>query len=106
LKCLEMISWPHTKGSVDVPLLHGKRERFITWIQGVSHYSWGMCRTSVECKTVMIVVLTVKSGMDHHMISWDFCWFGNAFDCVVVTKVTSSWSWSFFSGLSSGTGCS
>jgi hypothetical protein len=32
-----------------------------------------MCATSIECKTVMIVMLTVKSGMDPHMISetWD-----------------------------------
>jgi hypothetical protein len=31
--------------------------------------SWGMCRTSAECKTVITVVLTVMSGMDPHMIS-------------------------------------
>jgi hypothetical protein len=31
--------------------------------------SWGMCTTSAECKTVIIVVLTVMSGMDPHMIS-------------------------------------
>jgi hypothetical protein len=31
--------------------------------------SWGMCTTSVECKTVIIVVLTVMSGMDPCMIS-------------------------------------
>jgi hypothetical protein len=35
-----------------------------------------MCTTSVECKTVIIVMLTVKSGMDPHMISQDFGWFG------------------------------
>jgi hypothetical protein len=68
----------------------------------VSHYSWGMCTTSAECKTVMITVLTVKSGVDPHMISRDFGWFGNGFDCVVATKVRSSWSWSFFLGLSNG----
>jgi hypothetical protein len=28
-----------------------------------------MCTTSVECKTVISVVLTVMSGMDLHMIS-------------------------------------
>jgi hypothetical protein len=28
-----------------------------------------MCTTSVECKTVITVVLTVMSGMDPHMIS-------------------------------------
>jgi hypothetical protein len=31
--------------------------------------SWGMCTTSVECKTVITVVLIVMSGMDPHMIS-------------------------------------
>jgi hypothetical protein len=30
---------------------------------------WGTCTTSVECKTVITVVLTVMSGMDPHMIS-------------------------------------
>jgi hypothetical protein len=34
-----------------------------------NHDSWVTCTTSVECKTVIIVVLTVMSGMDHHMIS-------------------------------------
>jgi hypothetical protein len=33
------------------------------------HDSWGTCTTSVECKTVITVVLTVMSGMDPHMIS-------------------------------------
>jgi hypothetical protein len=71
LKYLKVISWPHNKGSVDVSLWHGKRERFSTWIQGVSHYSWGMCTISVEYKTVLIAVLTVKSSMDPHMIIQD-----------------------------------
>jgi hypothetical protein len=31
--------------------------------------SWGMCTTSVECKIVITVVLTIMSGMDPHMIS-------------------------------------
>jgi hypothetical protein len=31
--------------------------------------SWGMCTTSVECKIIIIVVLTVISGIDPHMIS-------------------------------------
>jgi hypothetical protein len=31
--------------------------------------SWEMCTTSAECKTVIIVVLTVMSSMDPHMIS-------------------------------------
>jgi hypothetical protein len=38
---------------------------------GVSHYSWGMCTISVEYKTVLIAVLTVKSSMDPHMIIQD-----------------------------------
>jgi hypothetical protein len=33
------------------------------------HDSWGMCTASVECKTILTVVLTVMSGMDPHMIS-------------------------------------
>jgi hypothetical protein len=33
------------------------------------HDSWGMCTTSAECKTIIIVVLIVMSGMDPHMIS-------------------------------------
>jgi hypothetical protein len=45
------------------------------------HDSWVTCTTSAECKTVIIVVLTVMSGMDPHMISWNlrwvwFVWFG------------------------------
>jgi hypothetical protein len=31
--------------------------------------SWGTCITSVECKTVIIAMLMVTSGMDPHMIS-------------------------------------
>jgi hypothetical protein len=31
--------------------------------------SWVTCTTSVECKTVVIAVLMVMSGMDPHMIS-------------------------------------
>jgi hypothetical protein len=31
--------------------------------------SWGMCTISAECKTVIIVVLTVMSGMKPHTIS-------------------------------------
>jgi hypothetical protein len=36
-----------------------------------NHDSWGMCTTSAECKTVITAVLTVMSGMDSHMISWN-----------------------------------
>jgi hypothetical protein len=31
--------------------------------------SWGLCTTFEECKTVITAMLTVMSGMDHHMIS-------------------------------------
>jgi hypothetical protein len=34
-----------------------------------NHDSWGTCTTSAECKTVIIVVFMVMSGMDPHMIS-------------------------------------
>jgi hypothetical protein len=34
-----------------------------------NHDSWGMCTSSIECKTVMTVVLTIMSGMDPHTIS-------------------------------------
>jgi hypothetical protein len=30
-----------------------------------------MCTTYPECKTIMTVVLTIKSGLDPHMISWN-----------------------------------
>jgi hypothetical protein len=35
-----------------------------------------MCTTSAKCKTVITDVLTVKSGMDPHMIGQDFGSFG------------------------------
>jgi hypothetical protein len=38
------------------------------------HDSWGICTTTVECKTIIIVVLTVMSGMDPHMISGNLGW--------------------------------
>jgi hypothetical protein len=31
--------------------------------------SWVSCTSSTECKTVIITVLTVMSGMDPHMIN-------------------------------------
>jgi hypothetical protein len=34
-----------------------------------NHNSWGMCTTSVKCKIVITVVLTVMSVIDPHMIS-------------------------------------
>jgi hypothetical protein len=33
------------------------------------HDSWGMFTTSAECKTIIIAMLMVMSGMDPHMIS-------------------------------------
>jgi hypothetical protein len=44
---------------------------------------WGMCTTSVECKTVIIVMLKVMSGMDPHMISGNLGWVLLCFGCVV-----------------------
>jgi hypothetical protein len=46
-----------------------------------------MRTTSAECKTVITVVLTVMSGMDPHMISWNlrWVWFG------LVWMVLSKW---------------
>jgi hypothetical protein len=39
-----------------------------------NHDSWGMCTTSAECKTILIAVLTVMSGMDPYMISGILGW--------------------------------
>jgi hypothetical protein len=38
-----------------------------------NHDTWGICITSVECKTIITAVLMVMSGVDPHMISgtWD-----------------------------------
>jgi hypothetical protein len=36
----------------------------------------GTCTTSAECKTIITAVLTVMSGMDPHMISGTWDWFG------------------------------
>jgi hypothetical protein len=33
LKSLVVISWPHTKGSVNMPDSHGKMEMLVTWKQ-------------------------------------------------------------------------
>jgi hypothetical protein len=43
------------------------------WLSKDHHDSWGMCTTSVKCKTVILAMLTVMSGMDPNMISgtWD-----------------------------------
>jgi hypothetical protein len=39
-----------------------------------NHDSWGTCTTSIECKIVRTIVLTVMSGMDPHMISGNLGW--------------------------------
>jgi hypothetical protein len=36
--------------------------------------SWGICITSVECKTVITAVFMVMRGMDPHMISGNLGW--------------------------------
>jgi hypothetical protein len=43
-----------------------------------NHDSWVTCTTSAECKTIITAVLTVMSGIDPHMISWNlrWVWFG------------------------------
>jgi hypothetical protein len=54
-----------------------------------NHDSWGMCTTSAECKTVITVVLTVMSGMDPHMISRTWDWFGLVESSMVSSFVKS-----------------
>jgi hypothetical protein len=39
-----------------------------------NHDSWGTCTTSVECKTIVTVVLTIMCGMDPHMVSGNQGW--------------------------------
>jgi hypothetical protein len=39
-----------------------------------NHDSWGTCTTSVECKTIVTVVLTFMSGMDPPMVSGNQGW--------------------------------
>jgi hypothetical protein len=58
-----------------------------------NHDSWVACTTSAECKTVIIDVLTVMSGMDPYMISgntgfglvWLGCQSGFLLGCGSVT---------------------
>jgi hypothetical protein len=53
------------------------------------HDSWGACTTSVECKTVITVMLMVMSGMDPHMISGNQGWVGLAELVEVILSVRS-----------------
>jgi hypothetical protein len=39
-----------------------------------NHDSWVTCTTSAGCKTVIIVMLMVMSGMDPHVISGNLGW--------------------------------
>jgi hypothetical protein len=48
-----------------------------------------MCTTSAECKTVITAVLTVMSGMDPHMISWNLRWDGFGLVWLVLSKWVS-----------------
>jgi hypothetical protein len=76
LNSLVVISW-HTPWKC-VRVLVGTMS---IWLSEDDHNSWVTCTTSAEYKTVIIAVLTVMSGMDPHMISWNlrwvwFVWFG------------------------------
>jgi hypothetical protein len=51
-----------------------------------------MCTTSAECKTIITAVLTVMSGMDPHMISWNMRW--DWFGLVGFVKVDLLGCWS------------
>jgi hypothetical protein len=44
------------------------------WLSKDNHDSWGTCTTSAECKTIIIAMLIVMSGMDPHMISGNLGW--------------------------------
>jgi hypothetical protein len=44
------------------------------WLSKDNHDSWGMCTTSIECKTVITAMLMVMRGMDPHMISGNLGW--------------------------------
>jgi hypothetical protein len=47
------------------------------WVQSSSEllrYLWWKCTTSAECKTNRLAMLTVKSGLDPHMINWTWRW--------------------------------
>jgi hypothetical protein len=64
-----------------------------------------MCTTSIECKTVITVVLMVKNGMDPDIIHQDFGWFGIS-SVVRISSWSSnilvespSWIWKFLWGV-------
>jgi hypothetical protein len=46
----------------------------VIWLFKGNHDPWGTCTTSAECKTVIIAMLMVMSGMDPHMISGNLGW--------------------------------
>jgi hypothetical protein len=73
LNSLVVISWPTPWKCVRV--LVGTMS---IQLSEDNHDSWVTCTTFAECKTVIIAVLTVLSGMDPHMIRWNlrWVWFG------------------------------
>jgi hypothetical protein len=73
LNSLVVISW-HTPWKCVIVLIGTTSIR----LSEDNHDSWVMCTTSAKCKTIITAVLTVKNGMDPHMISGNprFRWFG------------------------------
>jgi hypothetical protein len=69
INSLVVISW-HTPWKCVRVLL----STMSIWVSEDNHDSWVTCTPSAECKTVIIAVLTVMSGMDPHMISWNLRW--------------------------------
>jgi hypothetical protein len=60
-----------------------------------NHDSWRTCTTSVECKTVIIVMLTVMSGMNPHMISENLgCVFVMSWLGCIEVGFIRLWGWS------------
>jgi hypothetical protein len=82
LNSLVVISW-HTPWKC-VRVLVGTTS---IWLPEDNHDSWVTCTTSVECKTVITVMLTVMSGMDPHMISensgFGLVWMGCRSGCLL-----------------------
>jgi hypothetical protein len=54
------------------------------------HDSWGMCTTSTEHHTVTIVMLTVMSDMDPHMISGTWVGLGRFWSVLLVRSILCS----------------
>jgi hypothetical protein len=69
LNSLVVISW-HTPWKCERVLIGTTSIR----LSEDNHNSWRTRTTSAECKTVIIVVLTIMSGMDPHMIGGNLGW--------------------------------